>query len=482
MKKITAVLLATLLLFGILVCGVSAEGFEFKELERRIDGNNLILTWNYGEVPAASVVEVEDVLIGSVSCGVSESVNGVLTVDISDLSAGVYPSITYEYMLDEQPKTATVTKSLVIPGTVQVSLSMSFDNDGFVTVKATDASGNPVAGYKLLLSIGDMAEVPETTGKDGTFTSRMMAEYDEGATCRGETTDAGNGVIYAEAAEVTLTRVRPTTTAVTTTTTATADATTTIGNGDETTTTVADADTTKPSSSTKNKTTTSGVSSSTHATIRGAGTTSKQDDKIAVNVSLDTNILELFGLEQADFDNNARLLLSENDYSALVGRSSHLLMLNVLTAQAVPTDAQVQEAVAGVSKYSGYAEADRQALTFDLSFLILNKSTGEEIPVSALPLNSTYLVQLPVPESMKDCAAFAVTVSNGDSLVEPIPVEVKNGCFQLQINSLEPYTLIGFGTGGRGSANSNSILLIVLMIVGILLLVGAAVLLYVFVL
>lgn len=474
MKKIMAMLLAAILLIGTCVWGVSAEGFEFKELGRRIDGETLIITWNYSEVPANSEVEIEDVMVGSVSCVILNNENGELTVDISELTAGVYPSVMYEYMLDDQPKLETELEPVIIAGEAKVTLTLSFDDAGLLIVKATDESGNPVAGYDLIANIGDMVLQEGTTGTDGTYKFRMITDFGDSASCSGMSTDSGKGVMYAAAAEVSATRIRPTTTAAPTTTTVAGDATTT--EAGETTTTIVDGASTTKSSATKKTSTTTTQNSVTHATIRGAGTTSKQDDKIAVNVSLDTNILNLFGLKQADFDNNARMLLSEEDYSALVGRTSNLLMLNVLTAQTVPSNDQIQAALTGT-----YATTERKSLTFDLSFLIVNKTTGTEIPVSAIPLDTTYLVQLPVPKNMMDCQSFAVTVFNGDSLMTPVPVEVKNGCFQLQINSLEPYTLIGFGEGGNNSG-SNSVLLIILLIVGVLLIIGAAVLGYLFLL
>jgi hypothetical protein len=228
--------------------------------------------------------------------------------------------------------------------------------------------------------------------------------------------------------------------------------------------------------------TTAPTGEGTYATIKGTGTTAQTDGKIAVNVSLDENILSLFGLKRKNFDDTARLLLSEEDYNNLAGRASNVLMLNVLTAEKEPTNAQIASAISNISKFSVYDEEHRLALTFDLSFLLLSKTDGEVIPVSALPLNSTYIVQLPVPESMKNCDMLAITMFDGDQLMTPVEVDVQNGCLRLEINSLEAYTLIGFQTGDGSNGGGNSVFLIVLLIVGILLLAGAAVLVYLFVL
>ena len=85
------------------------------------------------------------------------------------------------------------------------------------------------------------------------------------------------------------------------------------------------------------------------------------------------------------FHDDTYLLISDEDYNNLVGRTANILMLNVLTAEQDATAEQVAAATAGVSKFSSYTDENRSFITFDLSFLILDKNSGEIVPVSAIP-------------------------------------------------------------------------------------------------
>lgn len=486
MKKSTAILAAALLLIGSLVCGVAADGFEFRETSREVYDQTLVVGWNATEVPEGTAVELLSVSIGDTALTCSVEQPGMVSADIAAVPPGEYEGITYVYAVDGVENTVTVGPAFTQGGMLAVTLTMAINGDGSVTVTAIDDNGQPVAGYQLLLSIGAMTNLSEKTGADGTFTSLMTLQYGEKAVCAGIQTVIG-GITYTDATQVEQVYAAPTTTAPPTTTTTAGETTTTT---EETTTTTEVTTTTEPTTTTTVAATSATVAANAttattpaeNVTIKGTGTTAKRDDKIAVNVSLDTNILSLFGVKEKDFNDDAYMLISEENYNNLVGRSANILMLNVLTAEQAATDAQIAAAVAGVSKFSGYDEEYRSAITFDLSFLILDKTTGDVVPVSALPLNSTYVVQLPVPASMKNCDVLAVTMFDDDGLMEPMEVKAKNGCIQLEINSLEAYTLIGFHSESGKNAGGQSTLLVILLIVGILLLAGAAVLLYLFVL
>ena len=264
---------------------------------------------------------------------------------------------------------------------------------------------------------------------------------------------------------------------VTTTTVDESEATTTTPTS-QTTTTVADTTTKKPTSSTKEVGATT-ANKEVSATVLGQGTTAVAGDSIKLNVSTDTALLESFGFDADAFMSKAYLLLPKEQYTALVGRTNDVLMLNVRSTEQV-SPLLLQKALASVSEFSEYAETDRQALTFDLSLLMLSRK-GEVTPINVAP-NVMYTVQLPVPASMKDCEAWAITVMDGEGLMTPKKVEVKNGMFELSTNSLEPYTIIGFRLDDEQKAGGVSWWLILLLVVGILLLAGAGTLLYFFVL
>lgn len=487
MKKALAIALAILCCLTTLSVAVSAQDGLLSVSVTGSDQNQLIAAWQGNALPDGATVEFEEALIGGVSCPISESNNTVIA-DVSELPVGIYTTVTYSYTVNEDEGSVTVNYRLVKTGSLAVTLSMDFDGEGFVTVKATDANGKPVAGYALEAVIGDVVLPEVETDENGIYRSRYFAEYGSTASCKGKGLITTDGVVYLGTETVEKTRALPTTTTVTTTTTTTEstvettttvlDGTTTSADGTVTTTTTVPV-TTTTTAKPVNATTTN--PNGGRVTIKGAGTTSYSDGKVAINVSLETNILTLFGLKDKDFANNARLFLTETDYKNLVGRTSDVLMLNVLTSEKQATAADVAAAIANVSEFSTYDEEHREAVTFDLSFLKLD-SSGKVVPITAVPLNSTYVVQLPIPEQMRNCKKLAITMFSGDSLMTPVRVDVQNQCIRLEINSLEPYTLIGFRDGDGQQAGGNSTLLVVLLIVGILLLLGAATLMYLFVL
>ena len=294
------------------------------------------------------------------------------------------------------------------------------------------------------------------------------------------------GVPYAAAASVealfeapeTTTTEAPTTT--TTEETTSTEASTSTSTEETTPTETTEATTTTTEKTQETTSTSAATTTTTNGTILGPGTTENKGDRVALNVSLDHNVLTAFGVKESVFQNKARLLLTKDDYTNLTDCGANQLMLNVLTAKKLPTEEQLAAAIGATSQFA--TEEEFVSLTFDLSFLKLNQTTGKILPVSALPLNTTYVVELPVPADMQDAKQLAITFFDGDQLMQPIPLEVQGGCFSLEINSLEAYTLIAFGAEKGVGGGSNSVLLIVLLVVGILLLAAAAFLVFFFVL
>lgn len=485
MKKVTAAFAMLVLLVGLLTVGVSADGFEFREMSRQWVGTSLQITWNSNEATADT--EIEDILIGGNSFNFTMKDDKTLEVDTSDLAAGVY-TVTYEYVVGATQKTATGA-DLIMSGVANVTLSAVINGDGTVTVTAKNASGAPIAGYDLLLTIGNMSGITGKTNANGAYTSYITAEIGQTVTYEGKMTTVGE-VTYAATAQqsvkrqqvTTTTTTVPTTTATTTTESTDTTETTTTEESTETTTTVTESTTTVATTTVDKEAGASTTKVHTNETVLGAGTTAIKDGKVVINVSTDEAVLQLFGCDANAFAGKARLFMSQDDYTGLIGRNNdNLLMLNVLTSNQPVSETQLRAALADASAFAGYAETERTWITFDLSFLILDKA-GNTVPVSAMPIDSTYTVELPVPASMKKCDELAITLMDGDGLMTPVKVAVSGGTFKLQINALEPYTLIGFGAESSGNAGGVSIWVVLLFVAGILLLAGAGVLLYLFVL
>ncbi len=467
MKKVTAVLVALLLMVGLLTCGVSAEGFTFREISREYDGMSVLVTWNHTEVSSETEIGIAGVKVCDQSVNFLLEPDGRLRLDLSTMTPRIPCGIEYTYTVDGKLTSTFITL------TFEVNLSAVINEDGTVTITAKDLRGVPIHGYRLNLTIGNMSGITAITDKDGVYHSSITLDPGQTLFYEGVGNSLKNGVRYETVERQSLVRPMPTTTKSPTTT---APITTVPSTTVTTETTVP----TTTQTDVQAGATTVDTPDVTYATILGAGTTANEGDKVALNVSLDEGVLGLFGGDRNAFADRARLLVSKNDYSSLVGRANNVLMLNVTSPAAQASAAQVQAALNGVSTFSHYTEQNRDWFTFDLSLLILDKD-GSVIPVSALPVDSTYVVQLPVPESMKQCDTLAITVQDGDGLMQPMEVAVSNGCFRLEINSLEAYTLIGFTGNGLGRAGGVSWWVVLLYVLGVLLLAGAGVLLYLFV-
>lgn len=118
-------------------------------------------------------------------------------------------------------------------------------------------------------------------------------------------------------------------------------------------------------------------------------------------------------------------------------------------------------------------------ITMQTSFLMLSKGQNV-VPVTAVPLGATYTVELPIPESMEDHSEFLVTITDGDGLQKPIKITAEDGIIRFGIQSMEVFTVIGLGEGGSRVGGIPTIA-IILLVIGILLLVAAGVLLWLFV-
>lgn len=480
MKKLTAVFAVVLLLVSLLSFGVHAEGFVFREVSRTQNETQMQVVWNYEELSDGD--ELEDITAAGISLPFTMDDEKTLLIDISALDAGIYP-IVYDYVSGATGG-STKAADLIKSGMATVKLTAAINSDGTVTITAKNASGAAVPNYMLSLTIGNMSGLTGKTDAGGRYTSYITLDYGQTVLFEGRLTTSGL-VNYSPVSQQSMVRERPATTTAapttTTTGTTTADTTTTAETTDTTTdttedTTVADTTVTAPDGATV---TTPNVQ--TNASVFGAGTTAVKNDKVVLNVSTDTALLKLFGCDKEAFADKARLYVSQADYTSLIGRNTdNMLMLNMLTSAQPVSEAQIRAALQNASAFSAYGEDERAWVTFDLSFLLLSEG-GKVVPVSAVPIDSTYVVELPVPASMKGCKELAVTLKDGDGLMTPVKVAVSGGTFKLEINSLEPYTLIGFGTGGSEKAGGVSTVVVVLIIVGVLLLAGAGVLLWLFV-
>lgn len=485
MKKFAAWIAVTVLLVCMLSVGVQAEGFAFVELRRDYDYDamKLIVTWNYESFGDGD--ELEGVLIGGHEMPFSIE-SEKLVVDISALDAGIYP-VEYVYIPVGGAQATVKASDMVVSGAAEITLTPTIHDNGTVTVTARNGSGAPVAGYKVSLIVGSVMVGGETDG-NGNYKSIYKLQYGQTLVYEGLETMINQSITCAAVAKQTMVRQRPATTTTTTVPTTTTTGSETTG---ETTDTTGEGETTETTGETTEATTvgttatTAPTSSSsvatggmTNASVYGQGTTAVRKDQIALNVSTDVGMLELFGCEFDHFSDNARFLVSKADYEKLVGRTRNSLMLNVLMPAEQASEAQVDAALALDNAFAEFGDT-RSWITMKTSFLMLDKE-GKIVPVTAVPLGATYTVELPIPDSMSDHSTFAVTIQDGDGLQKPIKITAEDGVIRFGIQSMEVFTVIGLGEGGS-QVGGIPTLAIILLVIGVLLLVAAGVLLWLFV-
>lgn len=457
-----------------------SDSFEFEVVRSSQSGNTLTIQWNQSEAEGAMVTAVR--IDGTdITVTISPTDPDTFTVSLNSLKTGVYDAVRFTLL--KGTKQEYVEKELrVIKGG---DLNLKFDPltrnaSGKVVATLKDEHGRPVSGYTVKMEVGNVSET-QTTNAKGQVTSNtpiddtdaakktvlVIAENstatENGITIRYLGTQKGffDGFTVPTDPTTQPPTVAPTTDGTTAPTTTVPSPVITTGTKDSSTST------------------TSGDSSTavTYPTILGAGTTAAVDNKIAVNLSLDSGILNLFGLSQTDFATKGRLLMTPEAYQSLAGGSG-AVMLSVRSSSELISETLVQGAVSGNSEFSKYPSSSRSVAAFDLSMIA--QVDGQYVALTTISGSSMYEVQLPVPNSMKNAEKVAITIFDGSALVKPEEVEVKNGVVTFETNTMGTFVLLGFA-GSGGQSSPVSVLVIVLLIVGVLLLVGAGLLLYFFV-
>ena len=396
------------------------------------------------------------------------------TTETTTTTAEVTTTTTVEATTTEAATTTTVattTTTQSVPQTLAVELEISAQENGRFSIVATDEIGRPVAGYPLHIQVGSTVSRVETNA-NGVYSSIGWTANKQ-LTYRGEGCVVGN-TTYLPVAQVTVAHPNavPTGTAATTTVKTTVSESTTTATQADATTTVEVTPTTADTALPVGGSTATGI-------IIGDRTTSYRGDAVVTNVVTDSTILSLFGCDQNTFLNSASFELDKNTYTAIVGTySNHSVLLNVGAATELPSETMLNAALKGSDEFADYSSNERKAMTFRLSLLVLD-STGAIVPQDALHAGlQQCVVKLPVPDSMKDADKLAITIPSGNGLQTPVTVEPHDGCIWLRVDSLpENYTLIEFTEEAVGS----DIISLILYIAGVLLLVGAGLLLFFFV-
>ncbi len=453
--------------------------FEFKIVSTSQTASKLTVKWNQEE--AGDNVKVAGMKIDGTEFIVTPQSADTFTINLDNLKVGIYDTV--QVIVDDGSKQETVDCTLTNKVVKGGDLTLKFDNlvrnaSGKVVATLKDEYGRPVSGYDVKMEVSNISE-KHTTNAKGQVTSNTPIDNTDAAKktvmCIAENaSNTINGItvrfLGTQKGFFDGFTVPPVTTTTPPTSGNTSDNSTT-----ENTTTTSPVITTGSKNPTNSTASTNPAENVTYPTVLGAGTTAMVDNRVAVNLSLDTGILTAFGLTQNDFATKGRMLLTPEAYQSLVATNG-ALMLSVRSSNALVSEAMIQGALSGNSDFSAYPSDRRKVVTFDLSFL--TQSDGKYVDLTNA--NVTVEIQLPIPESMKNSDKMAITIVDGNALVKPKQVTIKDGMVTFQTNTMGTFVLMGFlGESGKGAPVS--ILVIVLLIVGVLLLVGAGLLLYFFV-
>lgn len=432
--------------------------FQFSEYNRSYDESTgtLSVVWDYAGGGGAEVIGV---IVDGSHYGVSGS-GSRFSAKLGSLSGGTH-SLQYVFRLSDGSTKTQEADPLVIGSTRALNLALSAQGSRAVAV-LTDQTGEAVADYPLQFTLNRSTTVNRTTDANGRVDLTVSGTLTT-VTCVAPGRTVGT-ITYIGTSE--------------TWQAATADPSATQAQdddddddeGEESTTSRTRWSATQPSVTTgPNK---------TYTTIQGAGTTAKEGNSVAVNASFDEGVVDAFGLKQDDFNKKARLLMDAELYGNLVGNTKSSVMLTLGYNGFAITDQHISKLVSGKSKYSRYDDIKRVALTLGLQFVDENKKV---VPIQVAPEGS-YTVRLPVPDTMLDCPVLAVAMIEKDGLSHLIDVQVKNGYLEFVTNGFTSIAVLGFGDHAVRTGGGVAWQLIVLLVVGVLMLAGAALLTFLFVL
>ncbi len=433
------------------------------------DGQSLMVEWNAEDFPGVSVT----VNIGGTdfvpktesrfTINFETNPNGTLEDDEIRLNPGSY-AMSYRLSNGE---TVTESQPVYVGGSLNISMTVRLSGNR-VTAQLRDSYNRPVAGCNVNLLFNNARQETETSDADGNVTFGTALPSDLSVIVCTADNFTSNFIHYTGCtASLEGDVVTPTTT--TTTTQATTSATT------------ASTPSSSESSESESSSTASTTTVTTYEMIQGAGTTAVVGDQIAVNVSFDTQVAASFGYSTADFAARARLLLSESAYTSLVGQSGSVLMMQAETSSAEVTDAMISQAINGESAYSRFDAEKTLRVPVELSLHLINSAQGIDTIVP-MP-GEEVTVQLPVPSAMNDEDKYQLAVAfldeSGISRIADATVE--DGILSFQTTSFSAIAVLGFETDGTAASRGGfPTISIILIIVGVLMLVGAGVLLYFF--
>ncbi len=334
--------------------------------------------------------------------------------------------------------------------------------NGKLAARLTDETGVPVPGVAVSIQIGSTI-LPATTDENGYAVLPFdMPEKGTYIHCSTEPTFV-NGVLYAAAA------------ASTGTTVTTASTSSTQEQEAETIVTTASPTYNRTTKVTSSKRTTAPPTWYTYAATTGA-----EETYVSLGFSFESGLLDSFKTDEIAFRNTARLLLTPETYAQIISDMKGTLLMTAAASAAEVTDEQIAAALQGDALLSRTDAKDVERVVIDMA-LKLQSPTGKQTDVWSLAADS-YVVQLPIPHSMRSAKAIAVAAVTANGISAPVYTTVSKDGF-LRFDTTAPVgtiVLLGFKNSILTAFTGDSAVLAIIFLVLGILCIGGAVFLYIY--
>lgn len=450
-------------------------GFTFKENvnARSFDAATGVLTisWNQEDAPAGT--KLTGIKLDGKVYSSKDGDSGVTTISgLAKVKVGRTP-FSYEFQLaDGSAYSLAAGEPLFKAGNLKTAMTVAVEN-GYITAVLLDEYNRPVVGAGIYVKINDntFSKAVKTNAQGKVvFTQVALPSNLDSILCIFDEATI-DGIVYTKCVKgIRELPVPPTSEPTTPPSTST--------------TTEPSTSTTESTTGTTESTTTSGtdpLETTTGNMILGPGTTGVEGNLIALNASFNEGILSTFGLTKEDFDSRARLLVTSTIYQTFIGAGPNMLMLSLSNSSVRVDSTQLANAIKDEKKYKDYDASRAGILSLDLSLLFIDTTTQTQAELPGLAVGEEkYIVQLPVPNAMRNVPLFTVVKVGPSGLGELLDVTVQDGYMRFTVDTLGTYAVVGF-VEDEPQAQSSSILLIVLIVVGVLMLIGAGLLIYFFV-
>lgn len=337
------------------------------------------------------------------------------------------------------------------------------DKEGKIAARLTDENGIGIPGVAVKIQIAStILQIPSVTDENG----YAVFPYDMPASgtyihCSTDATIV-DGVLYAAAAASV--GSGPTNT----------DSTTTTQEGETTATTAI------PTYNRTNKVTTARKTTEPPTWYTYTATTGMEESYISLGFSFDSGILESFKTDETKFRDLARLLLSPETYAQIISDMKGTLLMTAAASATEVTDEHIAAALKDDAVLARTDPKDVERVVIDLA-LQLQSPTGKQTDVWTLAEDS-YVIQLPIPHSMRSAKAIAVAAVTADGISAPVYTTVsKDGFLRFETTSpVGTIVLLGFKDSFLAAFTGDSAILAIIFVIAGVLCIGGAVFLYIY--